>query len=295
MLSGVAILHPDGLRYVRRYGVCLRRDLDRHGELSEAAAAWLKRHAGRSADDYGADFRYSQQFETPAAVARAMSDSPGEFYGGFVQWLDDVAGPYDVLAGWAARLQPRPSIAVDAGCGCGGLLSRVAASCVTGLGLDLSFLAVLLARRALLHLPQPERTYLLSVHRGHEVERPLALPPADNCEFVVGDCAAPPLPDGIADLLLSANVIDIAGVEPVLNAAARVLRPGGSLLLCDPFLYREKEAPAGDPTAALRADLARRGLRITRTQDGVPWVWSTYDRHWRVYFNLCLEARRDGS
>jgi SAM-dependent methyltransferase len=118
------------------------------------------------------------------------------------------------------------------------------------------------------------------------------VPQVEGAECVVGDCAAPPFPDGLFDAVLSCNIIDIVGMEGPLDAAARMLRPGGVLALSDPFYFKEGQAPPGDPRNAVRAALTARGLRVEQERDGVPWAWATYDRHWRLYFNYCLAARK---
>jgi SAM-dependent methyltransferase len=145
-----------------------------------------------------------------------------------------------------------------------------------------------------LHRPDPERSYMLTTRRGEEIERPLKLRPAPNAEIVVGDCCALPFPETLFDAVCSSNVIDIAGVEAPLGEAARVLRPTGALYLSDPFYFREGEAPAEEPKHAVRAEFQKLGLRIEREEDGVPWAWATYDRHWRLYFNYCAAARKTG-
>src|SRR5262249_34115237 len=160
-------------------------------------------------------------------------------------------------------------MALDAGCGGGGLVARIAPAFQAVFGVDLSFLAVLLARRAVLHRPERERTYLLSVRRGQEEERPLSIPRAGTAEMGAGDCTALPFAEGLFDAVCSSNVVDIAGLEAPLDEAARVLRPGGTLLLSDPFYFRDGEAPPGEPRAAVRAALQGRGLRIEQDQDGV--------------------------
>ncbi len=76
--------------------------------------------------------------------------------------------------------------------------------------------------------------------------------------------------------------------------ATRVVAAAGHLLLTDPFYFRAHGAPAGDPREAIERELSARGLQIRRSQDAVPWVWATYNRHWRLYFNYCLEASREG-
>ena len=292
VLSGVAVLFPDPEAYFRRFFHPVVRDLERHGDLSPTGWTWLRRRFGKDGgrEEYGADFRFSQQFEHPAEVAAAVRRDAERFYGPFLPWLRETRNPYEILAGWAAELPPPRGLAVDAGCGVGGLLSRAAGAFQAAFGADLSFLAILLARRAVLRLPEPERTYLLTPRCGDEVERPLRALHAPNAEFVVGDCAALPFPDGLFDAVLSCNVIDIAGISGPLDEAARLLRPAGALLLSDPFFFREGQAPPGDPVAAVRDALAERHLHPARETDGVPWIWATYDRHFRLYFNYCVQA-----
>ncbi|MFN3648737.1 MAG: class I SAM-dependent methyltransferase [Armatimonadota bacterium] len=296
VLSGVAVLHPDPDDYLRRYGRAVLRDLDRHGSAPPEVRRWLVRRTGREAeqDDYGADFRYSQQFEGPYAVAGAMLEQPEALYGPYAEWLRQIEGqgPYDVLAGWG-REAARRGFLLDAGCGGGGLLVRAAEAYQAAFGVDLSFLAILLARRALLHRPEAERSYLLVTRRGEERERPLSVPRLRNTELVVGDAAAVPFAPGLFDTVCSCNVIDIAGIEGPLSEAARVLGKGGSLLLSDPFFFRDGEAPPRDPKEALHRALRARGLQIQRERDAVPWAWATYDRHWHVYFNYCVAAVKE--
>lgn len=296
ILSGVAILVPRPAEYVRRHHEALLRDLQRHGSPSPALLAWLRSAAarGEGGQDYGADFRFSQQFETPWQTAQALTGDPYALYGCFAEWLRSIEGqsPYDVLARWAGELPEPRGLLLDAGCGVGGLLSRVAPSFQAALGVDTSFLAVLLGRRAVLHRPERERSYFLTRRRGHEVLRALEIAECAGAEIVVGDCTAPPFPAALFDAVVSCNVVDVAGLPETLRAASRMLRGGGSLLLTDPFYWREGEAPVGEPRAVLHTALVEHGLQPYRELDGVPWAWSTYDRHWRLYFNYCVAARR---
>lgn len=296
VLSGVAILTPHPDDYLRRYYHSLRRDLARYGALSDSADVWLTRYhtPHRRKQDYGADFRFSQQFEDAWDVARAAADDPPTLYGPFAEWLAQVRGqsPYAVLSRWAAQQTAPRRLALDTGCGAGGLASRVTPLYQTLIGVDLSFLAILLARKALLHSPAAERSYLLTRWRGDTVERPLPVRNCPGAEFVVADCTALPFPVGLFDAVFSSNVIDIASMDDCLDEAVRTLDPAGSLFLTDPFYFRDGEAPREDPRRALRAALNARCLEVREEQDGVPWAWSIYDRHWRVYFNYCCVAQR---
>lgn len=294
VLAGAAILTPQPEDYLRRFYHSVTRDLNRYGNLSAAARTWLERRCGRNpgTEEYGADFRFSQQFERTADVAGAMRPDAETFYGPFHSWFSDAPGPYDVLAGWAGELSRERHLALDAGCGGGGLVARFAPLYGTAFGVDLSLLAILLARRVMLHQPEPERSYLLNVRRGVEVERPIPIQPAANTEFFVADCCALPFPEGLFDTVSSCNVIDIVGVQGPLDEVGRVVRPDGLALLSDPFFWQEGKEIDGEPVAVVRQELGTRGLQIEAERDGVPWAWATYDRHWRLYFNYCAAARK---
>lgn len=294
VLSGVAILTPDPDGYLRRFYRSVQRDLGRYGNLSETARTWLERRFGGDGgtEEYGADFRFSQQFERTADVAAGMRQDAGGFYGAFARWFAEAPGPYDVLAEWARERSRERHLALDAGCGGGGLVARFAPGFGTAFGVDLSLLAVLLARRVMLHQPEPERSYLLNVRRGVEVERPIPIPPSPNTEFFVADCCALPFPEGLFDTVSSCNVIDIVGVEGPLAEVGRVTRPGGLALLSDPFFWQDGKEPDGEPVSVVRTTLEKNGLHIEAERDGVPWAWATYDRHWRLYFNYCAAARK---
>lgn len=294
VLSGVAVLPPDPAGYLRRHRSSLERDLAQHGEFSEAVRRYLRRAWPAGDEDYGADFRFSQQFEEPVEVAAAMESEGGPGYGAFAGWLKQVEGndPYSILTAWRRELAPPGGFLLDAGCGGGGLLARLAEGAELAVGIDLSFLSLLLARRTVLHLPEPELAYRLTRWRGDELHRPLSVPRRQNAEFLVGDACRAPFPAALFSSVASCNVIDMAGMEGPLDEAARLLSPGGLLLLSNPFFFRKGLEPGGEPVAALRRALQQRSCSIEREQDGAPWTWSTYQRHWHVYFCCCIAARR---
>jgi SAM-dependent methyltransferase len=296
IFAGVAILDPEPMQYLRRYQGALCRDIERHGSLSEAAWRWLRQQDRPDVphDDYGADFRFSQQFLEPWQVAQLLRPDAEVFYGGFGRWLRETlqAGPYALLSRWAGELAVNRGLALDAGCGGGGLVARLAPRFQGVFGVDRSFLALLLARRTLLGSPAPLRRYRLARRRGEERDVPLRVEATPNTDLVVGDCRRLPFPPALFDSVCSANIIDIVGIQEPVKAAHRVLREEGTLLLAAPYYFPDCPAPEGPPEEALRQALEACRLTIELEADGVPWAWATYDRHWRVYFNHCLAARK---
>jgi len=74
---------------------------------------------------------------------------------------------------------------------------------------------------------------------------------AGRVRFVVADAAALPVPDGSCDLVVLSNMI------PFFDELARVLAPGGTLLV---GFAEGADTPIWVPPERLRAELARRGF-----------------------------------
>lgn len=93
---------------------------------------------------------------------------------------------------------------------------------------------------------------------------------------VQADAAALPFLEGVFDFVLCTEVMEhVVDPDPILCELHRVLRPGGRLFLCAPFLYRIH----GDPDdfarytgSFWRRRLAARGFVVERVQkQGLYW------------------------
>lgn len=88
-----------------------------------------------------------------------------------------------------------------------------------------------------------------------------ALGVADRIRVVTGDMSAPQLPDACADLVLAClsihNIHDRAKRRAVIDQAARMLRPGGSLAIVD---FAKTAQYVADARAAGLVDVCRSGL-----------------------------------
>jgi ubiquinone/menaquinone biosynthesis C-methylase UbiE/DNA-binding transcriptional ArsR family regulator len=97
---------------------------------------------------------------------------------------------------------------------------------------------------------------------------------AKNCQVRQGDCANVPLEDNVASIVILHQVLHfLDDPQRALNEAARILAPGGSVLIAD-FGPHEMEAlrdehahrRLGFSDADMRAMLAHSGLQIAQTQ-----------------------------
>jgi SAM-dependent methyltransferase len=141
---------------------------------------------------------------------------------------------------------PRASVA-DLGCGSGVILSEILMMkpLWTGHGLDISREAVAYARR-------------LAEHKRV----------ADRTSFRTGDVARLPYADESLDLVIASEIIEhMPEPESVVGEIARVLRPGGRLILTMPI---ESHTPGHIHTLSSREDLRalceRAGLKVRRLE-----------------------------
>ncbi len=207
--------------------------------------------------------------------------------------------PYTVLLAAARDLTgPAPAgLAFDVGTSVGRGAAELALLYPYAIGVDRSFRAILAARRHLLGAPSPLTEYLLETEKGSWETRTLSpAKPAGNLDFVVASGGALPAAAGSASCVAALNVL-CAVPEPValLDDFARVLEPGGLLLLSSPF-WSDPSEGAETPLAAggpeyLRTTLAH-AFEITREEDGVPWLLRVAKRRWDVYLCHCLAATR---
>lgn len=194
----------------------------------------------------------------------------------------------------------RNGVAVEVGCSVGGFAARLSRSFKFVYGVDVSFEALVLARRILKHLPKPLVRYRVYREREQYCWRRLKAPRCEKVEFLCASGSALPLRDRSVDAVCTANVIDIVP-EPLclLQEKIRVLREDGLFLMSDPYDFhpsRLKEFPASrrrTPREMIREVVAEK-VAIVDEEDNIPWVRRSYRRNYDVYFNHCLVGIRKG-
>ena len=146
-----------------------------------------------------------------------------------------------------AAIPLRHASVADLGCGSGVILSEILMMkpLWTGRGLDISEEAVSYARRLAAHKRVGERA-----------------------EFGAGNVTHLPYPDESLDLIIASEIIEhMPEPEMVVNEIARVLKPGGQLVLTMPL---ESHTPGHIHTLSSQEDLRflceRAGLKVRRLE-----------------------------
>ena len=189
------------------------------------------------------------------------------------------------------RMRPRARLSLELGCGAGRALFELARTSERAVGLDHSG-SLLRAARVLLRgeeFPYARRM------AGHAYAPATARAPgrAENIELICADALEAPFAPGQFDRVMALNLLDnVASPRALLHQLHQLAAPGGEILLCSPFSWRDEiVAPAErlggtDPVAALRDEVTRLGWSIEDEAD-LPWTLrrdsrstTTYQVHW---------------
>ena len=304
VLGGVLVLTPKARLYLGARYSSMMGFVSAHACLSEQARQWfLDQHF----DLYEVQKKQDAIDSNSALHYESLLDLMGElplpddFKTFLEQW--DGKSPFDVLvamdlehrvaAGKGIGREPN-GLAVDAGCGAGGLVYRLADHYARVIGVDLSFSSVLMARSILLHQPRSYEQHHVRTERDSFQCRSLNHARCSNVEIVVGDATILPFEDGIADVVASANIVDIVHPHTPLWEAARVIRMGGQLLFTDPFKIAAGvfSTTSRRPLEDAKKYLLSLGLKTAGESDYIPWIWYRYKRHVQIYFNYCGVFRK---
>ena len=295
VIGGVLILLHRPKEYLAARYPSIISQAGMFGGLSEDLLTWLREQhfdlydLARREDkmDVNLTLHYDR-------VADILSEAP--LPASFRKFLDEFDGrnPYDVLAEMAKRNAKGKHLALDSGCGPGGLVFRFSEAFEGVFGVDLSFASILLGRSVLLHRPRPTIQHLVRRHRNAFMQRPLTVGRVDNVELIVADCTNLPFADEALDLAASANIVDVVHPRTPLREVARVLRLDGVLLFTDPFKVPGGPYSQGgpDPLAGARDYLEALGFSPLEEEDYVPWIWHRYRRQLQLYFNYCGAFRK---
>jgi ubiquinone/menaquinone biosynthesis C-methylase UbiE len=180
--------------------------------------------------------------------------------GSAAAYWDDQAASFDdepdhglrhpaVRSAWARLLQsqlPEPPVSVaDLGCGTGPLSVLLACAGHAVVGLDIA-------------------------PRMIEIARTKTAAAGAEARFVVGDAAAPQLPQASFDVVLARHVLWAVGdVEQTLAGWLRLLRPGGRLVLVEGRWHTGAGLTASEAERAVRVH--RDEVEVTALDDRELW------------------------
>ncbi len=274
-VAGIPVLVPDAETFVMR-----------HGPRGACDTAWTTiPHEPLPVDAPDPLTPHLAPAEWPASLR-----PPGVFG----RWLSEVGGrcPDSICSDWGDAFAPE-GLALDAGCGVGGMARRMAALGRRVQAFDRSPSAVVLARALL-----DGRLSTIDVPgaRRSAVQVTWPHPPVASGQVVwaIADVLQPPVaPESIAWVHLG-NVLDMVSASPaeVIDAVAPCIASGGVLTLSTP--YDEDAVPlphAEAPSDRLHEALDSLGFHVIAEERAVPWVVRQYDRGYRVLLTDCLAAR----
>jgi len=203
--------------------------------------------------------------------------------------------PCDYFRQVAAMVPDDADVVVDLGSNVGRSTFDAAAKARFVLGLDIAHEAIRVASE----LARGEAVAYDAALEGGATERRTVRRPETSglVAFAVADAARPPVRDGVADAVLLLNLIDrLPRPRAAIEAAARLLRPGGVLVLTDPFTWLEEFTPREEwlgGAAGVRAAIEAAGLAIEEERD-VTLVIRDHARRVETVTPRLFKARRRG-
>ncbi|NDG83720.1 MAG: methyltransferase domain-containing protein [Proteobacteria bacterium] len=209
----------------------------------------------------------------------------------------------ETVAHWV----PEGARVVELGSGVGGLCERVKGRAHSYLGVDSSFLSVLIARHLHLGGPFPgELRYPGDLLYGNlsrqavitlsKPEKPAAL------DFIVGDMDSVPVARESFDVCVTMNAIDMLDDPAALpRTQGALVKKGGSVIGTAPYIWHEKvakkilsAAPKGaDSSATVVENLYEKaGLSIERRELHIPWLFFKHLRQLEIYSVHAVLAKK---
>jgi len=206
--------------------------------------------------------------------------------------------PYLVLEEMAQKYANGKEIAVEVGCGVGGLTAKLSRFYNFAYGVDTSLEILLLARRIIKGLPEGLNKYRIYQERNKYYFRSINIKKGKNVEFICASGNSLPFRDKSIDAVCSCNLIDVVK-EPrvLLQEKIRILKNKGMFLISDPYDFqpsRMKEFPGQrrKPAIEVIKEGIKKKIKIVEERDNIPWITRSYKRNYGIYFNHCLAGIR---
>ena len=308
VLCGVAILVPEPTPYLQRhYKTILGLALESELGLSPAMRTHLHTIGAHIESENGvrpgedtaralSNYLHAHYDQQSIPLERLPANHP---LAAFLRACQGNDLYYTLIEMLKPALRPGGK-AIDIGCHVGRLTRDLAELGQHTIGVDLSFSAVFLARRAVRGWPSQLGEYEVFRDNLARETRLLNLPPLENGEVIVASALQLPFPAESFDLAVSANVIDILP-DPIalLREMRFLLHPEGLMAISTPYHTGAGKAVGRWLGTQNRMSVAQtlrwrigHHFEILSEQDNIPWVLGEHERHIQIYLNHCMLGRK---
>ncbi len=221
---------------------------------------------------------------SPDAVTPFMAPKALQVGGPFGDFLLDLDLHPDGWVAETASLHAPEGVAVDLGCGLGGMALRMSAMGRDVVALDIDPATMITCRDVLTGRLQD--AWVPTHRRGARAMKVPVRPPDHPIALAIADAAAPPLPEAMfawVHLGLLLDDLDTDSMVKVLLGARALIPRGGVLSITTAYDgpgAHVPEQPSFEPE--LREVLTELGLTLVEEQDKLPHVTRRWDRYFEV-------------
>lgn len=264
IINGVPIIVDDFVAYISQRTIVLGRWLRECKSAPIIHFLHTKSREVRNTsqnryEEGGAWFKPYQYMHSPATtIDKHFSKIVSNSFSDFYRYVSDVI----------AERFSNCNTCLDLGCATGVVSHELAKQCEMVFGVDQSYSFINEARKE----------------------------KADNMEFLVVNSRLPSRENKF-DLVVMLNILDLVNPEKLLSYIRTLLKQDGTLLMTDPYDFRDEK---GDPKdfydgKSIREFLAGNGFAIdstTRNESYIPWVLRINSRGYLFYFADLIIAKR---
>lgn len=308
VLCGIAILMPDAVPYLQRnYKTILSVSVENNLAPSSAMLAYLH-SIGAHIESAPRNQAGEDNLRALGSYLRAHYDQdsptltnlpPEHPLAGFLQDYRKHDLYHTLLAMFEPYLSAGSKI-VDLGCHVGRLTRDLAGRGHSVIGVDTSFAAAFVARRAVRGWPSTLNEYEYFSDSVRREKRKLDLPALTNGEIIVASATQLPFKPATFQAAICANLIDVIP-EPIalLREIQTLLSANGIVGLSTPYHHGAGQAAQRwqggrsmmSASQALRWRIGHH-FEILNEQDWIPWVLGDHERRLQVYLNHCIIGRK---
>lgn len=235
----------------------------------------------------------SETWETPIGIESYINGQYGLNAGGsFYRYI------VDLVSATASKKRSSTGILVDLGSNVGGCAARLAPLFQYSIGVDMSFLATLEARRINLGAPTKRSFLSIPVSSTSFVNEVHSMPDVASLDFIVADAFQLPILMSSIDLALMINLIDIVhSPMHLLEVICTALADNSRILVATPYYFRVDRNPPSSwqslQQVGVGHTLARMGMLVTH-ESQKEWIidfYQRYQQHWQCDVVLGVKQR----
>ncbi|PIE03241.1 MAG: hypothetical protein CSA81_03675 [Acidobacteria bacterium] len=265
VICGVPVIQPDTDGYIQQYGTAIMKAMAMLETCPDSREWFFKRYGPLSFHEMpnidslieGEGYPgFYKQLEIPSFLSELHTDFSDDL-------IFDMVGKH------------HPDLALDIGCGQGGMAYRMSSICREVIGVESHFFLAALAHKYMKSDHITIHSYDPEIGR-QTVELPKN--PVSNVQIICADARYLPFAEPLFDWVHMGHLVDLVPEpEDILQHIMKILKPGGTLSISTPMDF-EDQSHLDEFAAILDEEFT-----CTFLEQSIPWLKYNHKRRWVVH------------